>query len=164
MLAFTCPIRFASYAETEPRVKRIALLLVLVAACRTVVVRDPAMTGAATSRATIDRFLAAAKAQDMQALGAEFGDDKGPARDHESREITERRMIIMLQCLRHDKAVIGEPTRGEGGRQVYSIEFTQGTKQATVPFTTVRGPSDRWYVEKFDIVTLQNKGLCNKGG
>ena len=144
--------------------KRIALLLVLVAACKTVAVRDPAMTGAATARATVDRFLAAAKAQDMQALGANFGDEKGPARDRESREVTERRMIIMLQCMRHDKAVIGEPARGEGGRELFSIEFTQGSNRATVLFTTVRGPSDRWYVEKFDIVTLQNKGFCNKGG
>jgi hypothetical protein len=145
-------------------VKRIALLLVLVAACKTVVVRDPAMTGAATPRATVDRFLAAARAQDMQALGADFGDDKGPVREHETREVTERRSIIMLQCLRHDKAVIAEPTRGEGGRQLFLIEFTQGSNKASVLFTTVRGPSDRWYVEKFDIVTLQNKGFCNKPG
>ena len=144
--------------------KRIALLLVLAAACKTVAVRDPAMTGAATPRATIDRFLAAARAQDMQALGADFGDDKGPIRDRETREVTERRSIIMLQCLRHDKAVIGEPTRGEGGRQIFSIDFTQGSNKATVSFKTVRGPSDRWYVESFEIVALQNKGFCNKPG
>jgi hypothetical protein len=145
-------------------VKRIALLLVLVAACRTVVVREPAMTGGGTPRATVDRFLAAARAQDMQALGADFGDEKGPVRDHETREITEKRMIIMLQCLRHDKAVIAEPTRGEGGRQLFSIDFTKGSNRATVLFTTVRGPSDRWYVEKFEIVALQNKGFCDKVG
>jgi hypothetical protein len=145
-------------------VKRIALLLVLVAACKTVVVRNPNSTGAGTPRATVDRFLAAARAQDMQALGADFGDEKGPVREHESREIIERRMIIMLQCLRHDKAVIAEPTRGEGGRQLFSVDFTQGSNRATVLFTTVRGPSDRWYVEKFEIVVLQNKGFCNKPG
>jgi len=145
-------------------VKRIALLLVLVAACKTVAVRDPAMTGAATPRATVDRFLAAARAQDMQALGADFGDDKGPIRDRETREVTERRSIIMLQCLRHDKAVISEPTRGEAGRQLFTIDFTQGSNRATVLFTTVHGPSDRWYVEKFEIVVLQNKGFCNKPG
>ena len=144
--------------------KRIALLLVLVSACKTVVVRDPAKTGSATPRATVDRFLVAARAQDMQALGAEFGDDKGPVRERETREVTERRSIIMLQCLRHDKAVISEPTRGEGGRQLFSIDFTQGSNKATVLFTTVRGPGDRWYVEKFDIVALQNKGFCNKPG
>jgi hypothetical protein len=147
-------------------VKRIALLLVLVlaAACRTVAVRDPSLTGAATPRAAVDRFLAAAKAQDMQALGAGFGGEKGLARDHEDRVVTERRELIMLQCLRHDKAVIAEPTRGEGGRQLFLIDFTQGSQKATVLFTTVKGPSDRWYVEIFDITVLQNKGFCSKSG
>ena len=144
--------------------KRIALMLVLVAACKTVAVRDETLTGAATPRAAVDRFLAAAKAQDMQALGAEFGGVAGPARDHEERTVSERRFIIMLQCLRHDKAVIAEPTRGEGGRQLFSIEFTQGSQKATVLFTTVKGPSDRWYVEVFEITTLQNKGFCGKSG
>ena len=70
----------------------------------------------------------------------------------------------MLQCLRHDKAVIAEPTRGEGGRQLFLIDFTQGSQKATVLFTTVKGPSDRWYVEIFDITVLQNKGFCSKAG
>ncbi len=144
--------------------KRIALLLVLVTACKTVAVRDPAMTGAATPRATVDRFLAAARAQDMQALGADFGDAKGPMRDQNPRDVTEKRMIIMLQCLRHDKAVVGEPVRGEGGRQRFSVDFSQGANKATVLFTTIQGPSERWYVESFEIVALQNKGFCNKPG
>ncbi len=144
--------------------KKIALLLVLVAACKTVVVPDTTLSGAATPRAAVERFLAAAKAQDMQALGADFGDDKGALRDHQDRAITERRLIIMLQCLRHDSAVISEPKRGEGGRQLFSVDFTQGQQKATVAFTTVKGPSDRWYVEVFEIVVLQNKGFCSKGG
>jgi hypothetical protein len=145
-------------------VKRIALLLVLAAACRTVGVPDTSLTGAGTPRASIDRFLAAARAQDMQALGADFGDEKGALRDHADRAMTERRLLIMLQCLRHDKAVISEPTRGERDRQLFSIELTQGSQKATVSFTTVKGPSDRWYVGDFEIVALQNKGFCSKSG
>jgi hypothetical protein len=145
-------------------VKRIALLLVLATACKTVVVRDPSLTGAASPRATVDRFLAAARAQDIQALGAEFGDDKGALRDHSDRATTERRLLIMLQCLRHDKATVSEPARGEGGRQLFTVDFTQGSLTAPVKFTTVRGPSDRWFVESFDIVVLQNKGFCSKPG
>jgi hypothetical protein len=145
-------------------VKRIALLLVLAAACKTVVVADTSLTGAGTARASVDRFLSAARAQDLQALGADFGDDRGALRDHSDRAITERRLLIMLQCLKHDKAVVAEPTRGEGGRQLFSVDFVQGTLKATVAFTAVKGPSDRWYVEKFDIVALQNKGFCAKTG
>ena len=144
--------------------KRIALLLVLAAACRTVAVPDTAMTGGATPRAAVDRFIAGARAQDMQAVGAVFGNDKGPLRDHADRATVERQLLIQLQCLRHDKATISEPSRGEGGRQVFTVDFMQGNLAASVHFTVVRGPSDRWYVEVFEIVVLQNKGFCNKGG
>jgi hypothetical protein len=145
-------------------VKRIALLLVLAAACKTVAVRDTSMTGAATPRASIERLLAAAKAQDMQALGAIYGNEKGPRREQDPRPLIERQLLIQLQCLRHDKAVIAEPTRGEGGRQLFVIDFTQGSQRASVSFTTVKGPSDRWYVESYEIVVLQNKGFCGKSG
>jgi hypothetical protein len=145
-------------------VKRIALLLVLAAACKTVVVSDASLNGAATPRASVDRFLAAARTQDIQALGADFGDDKGALRDHADRATTERRLLIMLQCLRHDKAVISEPARGEGGRQLFTVDFAQERLTATSKFTVVRGPSGRWYVESFEIVPLQNKGFCSKSG
>ncbi len=144
--------------------KRIALLLVLAAACKTVVVRNTSMTGAATPRASIERLLAAAKAQDMQALGAIYGNEKGPRRDQDPRPLIERQLLIQLQCLRHDTAVIAEPTRGEGGRQHFVVDFTQGSLKASVSFTSVKGPSDRWYVESFEIVVLQNKGFCGKSG
>jgi hypothetical protein len=166
LLAFTCPIRFASYTASEPRVKRIALLLVFVAACKTVVVHEPAngMTGGESPRAAVDRFIAGARAQDLQAIGAVFGNDKGPMRDQTDRAVAERQLLIQLQCLRHDKATISGPVRGEGGRQIFVVDFTQGTNTASVHFTTVRGPSDRWYVEIFEIVVLQNRGFCSKTG
>ncbi len=100
----------------------------------------------------------------MQALGAVFGNDKGPLRDHADRTMVERQLIIQLQCLRHDKAVVSEPVRGEGGHQIFVVDFTSGKNTASVHFTTVKGPSDRWYVEVFEIVVLQNKGFCSKAG
>jgi hypothetical protein len=145
-------------------VKKIALLLVLVAACKTVAVRDPNSTGAGTPRATLDRFLAAAKAQDLQALGADFGNDKGPLRDQADRSMVEKQLLIQLRCLRFDKATISDPIRGVGGTQVFVVDFTQGRNTATVHFTVVKGPSDRWYVEVFEIVVLQNKGFCTTPG
>jgi hypothetical protein len=145
-------------------VKRIALLLVLAAACRTVAVRDPSLTGAGTPRASIERFLAAGSAQDIQALGAVWGDEKGPVRDHMDRSQVETRLLIMIPCLRHDNATISQPSNGERGRQNFSVELTQGKQTATVLFTAAKGPSDRWYLQDFEIVALQNKGFCSKAG
>jgi hypothetical protein len=151
----------------EPRVKRIALLLVLVtvfSSCKTVVVHDTTQTGGVNPRDAVDRFLAGARAQDLQAIGAVFGNEQGPMRDHSDRAIIERQLLIQLQCARHDKATVSEPVRGEGGRQVFVVEMKQGTNTATVHFTTIKGPSDRWYVLIFEIQALQNKGFCNKAG
>jgi hypothetical protein len=146
-------------------VRRIAVLLLLVSACRTVaVVPDNSMPGAATPRAAVDRFLAASKAQDMQALGAVWGDEKGALRDRTDRAQMEKRELIMLQCLRHDQAVVSSPVRGAGGHQVFSVDLTQAKLTATSAFTVARGPSDRWYVADFDIVALQNKGFCSRPG
>jgi hypothetical protein len=145
-------------------VKRIALLLVLAAAaCKTVQVREPSsMTGGATPREAVDRFLAGARSQDIQALGAVFGNDQGPLREHADRAMVERQLLIQLQCLRHDKAVISAPTGGPGGSEIFTVDLTQGALTASPHFTVVRGPSNRWYVEVFEIVVLQNKGFCSK--
>jgi hypothetical protein len=145
-------------------VKRIAVLLVLAAACRTVAVPDSTLTGGSTPRGAIDRFLAGARAGDIQAVGAVFGNDRGPLRDHADRATVERQLLIQLQCLRHDKATVSQPARGEGGRQLFTVDMTQGTLTASPLFTVVRGPSDRWYVEVFEIVKLQNRGFCSKSG
>jgi hypothetical protein len=146
-------------------VKRIAFVLVLAAAsaCRTVPVRETAtMTGGASPRDAIDRFLAGARAQDIQALGAVFGNDQGPLREHADRAMVERQLLIQAQCLRHDKSVVSAPVRGAGGSEVFTVDLTQGALTASPHFTVVRGPSSRWYVEVFEIVELQNKGFCSK--
>ena len=143
--------------------KRIAFLLVLVSACKTVTVVAPAAgAGAATPKAAVERFVLAAKMQDVQGLGATFGDEKGPMRDHTPREQMEQRAIIMLACLRHDKAVIAEPISALGGRMTMMVDFTQGRLTGASEFTVAKGPENRWYVQQFNIVALQNKGFCAK--
>ena len=143
--------------------KRIAFLLVL-AACRTVAVKDATATGAATPTAAVERFVAAARTQDIQALGAVWGDEKGAMRDRTDRKQMEERSIIMLACLRHDNAVLSAPTMGIEGHQLITVAFTQGSLTGSSQFTVARGPSDRWYVLSFDIVAMQNKGFCSRPG
>ncbi|HEV8410587.1 MAG TPA: hypothetical protein VGQ30_08760, partial [Gemmatimonadaceae bacterium] len=121
--------------------KRTALLLMLVAAasgCKTVVVkeRDTTQTGGKTPREAVDRFLAGSRAQDLQAIGAVFGNDQGPLRDHADRATIERQLLIQLQCTRHDKATVSEPARGEGGSQIFVVDMVQGPNSASVKFTT----------------------------
>lgn len=163
MLAFTCILRFLDYPlASEPRVRRLTLLLVFTAACRSAPVGSgPA--GADSQTAAVERFLAAARAKDIKAMGDVWGDESGPSRNKFATQEVERRELIMVCLLQHDQSRIGPSSRTEGGRFAMSVDLSQGTLQATSKFTVAKGPSDRWYVQDFETVPLQSKGFCRPG-
>jgi len=142
-------------------VRRLAVILVLAAACHTAPAGS-SLGGAESPRAAVEKYLAAARAQDLQALGVVWGDEKGPTRDHLPREELEKREFVMLCLLKHDQARIGEPVAAVGGRYTMQVELTQGQVKANVKFTVAKGPSNRWYVQDFDSQLLQNAGFCKK--
>ncbi|MFI5243609.1 MAG: hypothetical protein ACHQQR_00165 [Gemmatimonadales bacterium] len=137
------------------------MILVLAAACHTAPAGS-SLGGAESPRAAVEKYLAAARAQDLQALGVVWGDEKGPTRDHLPREELEKREFVMLCLLKHDQARIGEPVAAVGGRYTMQVELTQGQVKANVKFTVAKGPSNRWYVQDFDSQLLQNAGFCKK--
>ncbi len=141
--------------------RRLAVILVLAAACHTAPAGS-SLGGAESPRAAVEKYLAAARAQDLQALGVVWGDEKGPTRDHLPREELEKREFVMLCLLKHDQARIGEPVAAVGGRYTMQVELTQGQVKANVKFTVAKGPSNRWYVQDFDSQLLQNAGFCKK--
>ena len=115
-----------------------------------------AATGAATSDGAVQQFVFAAKAEDIQAMSAVWGDQQSPTRDRVSRQELERRLLIIVCHLRHDESRIGPAQTGEGGRVLHRVEFTQGTLKASPMFTTVRNLKDgRWYVEDLDMRAVQ---------
>jgi len=66
----------------------------------------------------VDQFLAAVKAQDLQAMSVVWGTSKGPARDQLERSELEKREIIMQGCYDHDGTA---SSRGTGaGRRAAS--------------------------------------------
>jgi hypothetical protein len=163
LLAFTSTIRFALIHKTEPSVRRFAVVLVLAAACRSSApTSGGSLVGAASPRQAVEQYLAAARAQDLQALGAVWGDEKGATRDRTPRPQLEQLEFVQLCLLRHDQARIGEPTAAPGGRFTLQVDMAQGTLNANVKFTTARGPSNRWFVQDFDATLLQNKGFCKR--
>lgn len=113
------------------------------------------LPGAADAGAAVRAFLAAAKQQDLQALGGVWGDANGPARDAISREELEKRELIMLKCLRHDRYDVVGDAPGAGGARVLAVAIAYKDVSQSTNFTAVRGPSNRWYVEKFDLEPLQ---------
>ena len=147
--------------------KRTILLLSLaVAACRSGSTASPGsaaspnLPGAAAPRQAVERFLGAAKAQDLQELSIAWGTSKGPARDQFERAELEKRLIVMQGCYDTDKHRILDEQPGDNGKRVLRVELTKGAVTKTPRFTTVKGPSDRWYVEDADFGAVT--ALCKR--
>jgi hypothetical protein len=134
------------------------MLLVLVcAACRTPA-PGTTLTGAPTPRRSVELFLAAVEAQDLQAMGAVWGTDKGPARDQLDRRQLDQRLIIMQGCYAHDRYEIRGESPGASGKRLVQVSISRGKITKNANFVTVIGPSKRWYVEDADFNTM--KDLC----
>lgn len=112
-------------------------------------------TGAADAVGAVRAFMTAAKAQDLQALGAIWGDANGPARDAISRDELEKRELIMLKCLRYDRYAIVGDAPSEGGSRTLVVNVTYKNLSPSTNFTVVRGPANRWYVQVVDLEQLQ---------
>lgn len=144
--------------------KRIALLLLLAAACRSApthtnpVTGAVQLTGAATPREAVQNFLGAVKAQDLQSMSVIWGTSKGPARDQMERAQLERRELIMQCYLTHDKFDIQSDTRSGEGLHKLGVTLTKGNITRQTSFVTVQGPSERWYVQ--DVPLEPVRDLC----
>jgi len=136
-------------------VKKLLVILLVLGACRSRPAGDP-LTGAPAPRLAVEQFLAAIKAQDLQAMSVIWGTDKGPARDQVERTELEKREIIMAGCFDHDKFRIVDESSGEGGRRVFRVEITKGTITRIPRFYAVKGPSERWYVEDAEIAAVRD--------
>jgi hypothetical protein len=137
---------------------RLMLAVCLIVACRASSV-GPGQ-GAATPAAAVEQLLAAARAQDLQAISAIWGDERGLVRDREARQEVESRTFIMACILRNDKATLGEIMPAAGGRMIVSADLTQGTRTGNTRFETARTAAGRWLVSNMDLPALQNRGFC----
>jgi hypothetical protein len=143
-------------------------LLVAAAACttRTTTLPSPAtpapVVAAPTApRPALDAFLAAVKAQDLQAMSNIWGDKDGSVRESGKmgREEIERREIILMCYFKHDKyRVLGESPAADGER-VLQVELTKGTMSRTTNFYAVKGGS-RWYIRSAQMEPVRD--LCTQ--
>jgi len=117
------------------------------------------MTGAASSHLAVEQFLAAARAQDLQAFSAIWGSERGAARDVVDRSQLEKRELTMMCYLTHDRYEISGDVTPKPGEHDYTLELTRGTQTRETKMTTVQGPSDRWYVLDVQLAPLQD--LCS---
>ena len=120
------------------------------------------LAGAPTPRDAATMFMGAVKSQDLQAMGAIWGSEQGPARDHMEREVLDKRLILLQQCYDHDRAQILDERLGTSATErVVRVQVTRGNRTKTPEFKVVRGPSNRWYVGDTDFPTVQE--FCRPG-
>jgi len=129
-------------------VKRFAFLLVALAACTHSATPGTGrqLTGADSPRHAVESFLGAVRAQDLQAMSVIWGTTKGPARDVVDRAQLERRELIMQCYLNHDSFQILSEAPSQNDTRMLAVSLTKGDRTRETSFTTVRGPSNRWYV------------------
>ena len=138
--------------------KRIVLALVLLAACRSPQPREGTqMTGAPTPQAAVDRLLAAIRAQDLQALGAVWGDKRGSARDMMERDEYDKRVIVMQCYYSHDQARIVSGPTTKVDTVLFNLELSKGQVRANTTAKTLQGPGSRWYVLTMEPIP---RGFC----
>ena len=148
--------------------KRTILLVLAIAACRSAPTPSPSSSGAAAAnlpgaaapRQAVERFLGAAKSQDLQELAIAWGTRQGPARDQFERPELEKRLIMMQGCYDADKYRILDDVPSDNGRRLLRVELTKGNVTKTARFTTEKGPSERWYVQDADFAAVT--ALCRR--
>lgn len=138
-----------------------ALIIVALVACHNAPRGGVDQPGAPTPQLAVEHFLAAAKAQNLQALAMAWGTDKGPARDVVDKSQIERRELIMMCYLNHDTYRVRGEGPAQAGRRTYTVELNRGGLARTTTVTTVQGPAQRYYVEQVALEPLND--LCAGG-
>lgn len=113
-------------------------------------------TGATSAVGAVEQFLLAVHAQDIQAMSAIFGTNRGPARDNMNSDELDKRLIILQCYFNHDKFRILGESAGEGGHRIVATELTRGTNVRNPRFYAIKGPSNRYYVDNMEIAAVRD--------
>ena len=68
----------------------------------------------------------------------------------------EKRELIMVCYLKHDRYEIAGEAPNPGGTRAVVVNLTLGNQSRSANFEVVRGPGDRWYVQNVDLKALQD--------
>ena len=108
--------------------------------------------GADNPRAAVEEFLKAVRAQDLQAMSAVWGTQKGPARDQMDRNYLEKAELVMQCFFAHERfRIVNDLPGNENGKRTFRVELTNGGRARETNFYVVQGRGSRWFVENADM-------------
>ncbi|HUE95056.1 MAG TPA: hypothetical protein VMN39_00260 [Longimicrobiaceae bacterium] len=136
------------------------LLVLAVASCGPRMIPPGGLAGAPAAPVAVERFLQLASDRDYYGMGWVFGTPAGAILTRDPRPEVEQRMFALASILEHDGFIVpnGRPVPGRAGEAiVFDVIMTQGNQNYRVPFTAVRGPRDRWYVEQIGVEAITGR-------
>jgi hypothetical protein len=152
--------RVPLYDIMASRLLRLSVLALAIsaAACASAFQAPPEGPGAPTAATAVEQFLRLAADQEYLAMGWVFGTDKGAVLRRDPPRDVERRMHAIANILKNDMFVIRSqtPVPGRiGGAFRFDVVVSNSGREYLVPFTAVRGPDARWFIEdiKLDVIT-----------
>lgn len=109
--------------------------------------------GGTAPAVTVEQFLRLAAQKQYADMGYIFGTREGPVAGRDPAPEVERRMYAIAAVLEHQRFSIRDssPVPGSPQTMQVSVELEHRGRKSQVPFTVVRGPGERWFVETIDL-------------
>ncbi len=118
----------------------------------------PAVVGASDAMGvapmlSVERFLQAVNAEDLESMGRIFGTAEGPAKGQPLQ--LERELALIAQILRHQDYRVVSDRRAFGRVNLthrVGVDLTiDGERVSDVAFMVVQSPQGQWFVECVDL-------------
>jgi hypothetical protein len=132
----------------------------VLAACSPRLSPPEGAAGAAAPPVAVERFLQFAADRNYSGMGWVFGTTDGPIIRRDPVSEVEERMFALASVLEHDGFIVGpgEPVPGRPQEALrFNVLVQRGPDSVMVPFTTVRGPDGRWFVEQIAIEAVTGR-------
>lgn len=109
---------------------------------------------------TIEQFLAAVNAADLERMATLWGDERGPESATRTMPMEQRqqRLTIIQRMLRSDSHIITATDATNPARRVVTVAMTQGNRRFAVPFTVVPARSGGWLVKEIGLDAAMPSG------
>lgn len=110
--------------------------------------------GGAAPSTTVEQFLRLAARKQYLDMGWLFGTTQGAIMSRDPRADVERRMFALASVLENREFTIRDeaPIPGSVGQSVrLTVQLQTRGGTMNVPFVTVRGPGERWFIEQIDV-------------
>jgi hypothetical protein len=107
----------------------------------------------ATPVETVEAFLAAVNASNLERMAGLFGDERGPSNvaRRNSDAVRTQQMTIFQRLLHGEAHELVSTDMTSPDKPKLSVAITQGTRRFTVPFTMIRARQGGWLVWSIDL-------------